>query len=341
MAVGGCSVDDAVVERLGYRPNLDGLRAVAVCLVLAYHLNAPGIMQGGWIGVDVFFVLSGFLITRLLAEEWGRTGRIDLRAFYLRRGRRLLPSAVVVLVLVAIVEQDGRSSLPALGYVANWMSMPEVLGHTWSLSMEEQFYLVVPVILGWLVHRGGASGAFRVFVGLLLIAALASLALHGSEHADHFLRGLLGLLLGCTVALAYCSGWKPRHTAIPAAVGVAYLTLFVVIPRPESFVFHGGLIAADFAATAIVVHLVERPDLLTLRPLVELGRRSYGVYLWSWPIFVLAPVAIGWCVPISLAVAWVSYRWIESPFLTRKSRQALEPGRKAGESLAAKVAVAG
>jgi peptidoglycan/LPS O-acetylase OafA/YrhL len=353
------------VVRLGYRPAYDGVRALAVLAVLGNHGRTH--LTGGFVGVDVFFVLSGFLITSLLLEEWTTSGSIDRLAFYGRRVRRLLPALAAAIVLVAILYtvwpsidrgwSFGPTALAVVSYVGNWVTVAAgsssytplgVLEHTWSLAIEEQFYIVWPLILIVCLRRRWRPG--RLF-GLLISAAVVSAALravvflglvgrHGwfapyhrsDTRAD-------GLALGCALAVAAATvtgraalrrfaGPTVVVLAAAALIGVAALTL----TEHDALLYLGGLSCINLAAVVIIAHvLVAGESLLTRclrsRPLVWLGRRSYGLYLYHLPIFAAiwaANLAIGFWpnlalqVALSIVAAAASYRWIEARFLRGK-----------------------
>ncbi len=185
-------------EQLGYRPALDGMRAVAVSLVMLYH-GGVSWAAGGFLGVDVFFVLSGFLITSLLVKEWTRSGRIALKRFWLRRARRLFPALLIVIVAAGafflVAQHQGRlrgDFLSTLAYVSNWWFMstdqsyfaqfiePSPLRHTWSLAIEEQFYILFPLLLVLLLGR--ARIAMPLLRGVFALGAAASAVLMAALH---------------------------------------------------------------------------------------------------------------------------------------------------------------
>ncbi|HEX4463666.1 MAG TPA: acyltransferase family protein [Solirubrobacterales bacterium] len=312
-------------SRLPYLPGIDALRAIAVLAVFLYHAGV-GWMPGGFLGVDVFFAISGYLITSLLLSERRRTGRVRLGQFWLRRARRLLPAVgvliAVTMIVAAIVEPDRLTELrgdaiSSLAYVANWhfifahqsyfdqFQRPSLFRHLWSLSVEEQFYLFWP-----LAFAAGMSllGRKRLALGVLA-GAVASLALmwvlfdptdasrvyYGTEtHAA-------GLLIGVALALVWAP-WQLRR-ATPGrwcgpmldAVGVlalGYLALsFLQVHDYDLALYHGGYLwiaLASAAVIAVFAHPAARlGGLVAQPPLVWLGLRSYSFYLWHWPVLAL------------------------------------------------------
>ncbi len=318
--------------RLRYVPGLDGLRAVAVTAVILYHAGFAW-MPGGALGVDLFFVLSGFLITTLLLRELDETGRIALRDFYVRRLRRLFPALIVLLFGVAayaaVTDPAGRApglrgdTVASLFYVANWryiwanqsyfahFGAPSPLLHVWSLAVEEQWYLLWPpalVVLWKLLRRSpGALAAALTALALAsawwmrhLAARLAdpSRAYYGTDTRAHT------LLVGAVLALLL----HRRQVGAPAVrvlrgVGVVGLAAcvwtFWRIDSDAPVLFDGGFLLFAVAAAAAIAGVFAGGGLparvLSLRPFVALGRISYSLYLWHWLVDVwLAPPRVNW-----------------------------------------------
>jgi peptidoglycan/LPS O-acetylase OafA/YrhL len=320
-------------------PALDGLRAVAVAAVVAFHLGLHD-FQGGYLGVDIFFVISGFLITSLLVEERKSTGRIHLAAFWGRRARRLLPGVVVVVATLAVISilrpavvspyQLRSDGLGALFYYANWHFMfsrtsayfaasvaKSPLLHTWSLAIEEQFYLVWPFLLFAVVGLRKPFAARRnrllAVCGIGAFASASAMALlywftsdtnavyYGTEtRAFELLTGafLAALLAGSRRSGAHAvkrpsdqsTGGPFLHAAGLAAAGVIGWLVFAAAGHP-AWVFEGGLFLCCIL-TAIVIASIRLPGsplgrLLGLRPVRWIGTISYEIYLWHWPVIVL------------------------------------------------------
>ena len=335
---------------LQHRRELDGLRAVAVLAVAVFHTGLP-LLQGGWVGVDVFFVLSGVLITTLLLEERDRFGRIDLGAFYVRRALRLLPALAALLVAIAgtvVVGAVSSSILDDVGwvvlYLGNWpAALGEELGplsHLWSLALEEQFYVAWPLamlaLLRW-VH--GARRRIAVVGGIALTIAVVRSALYVADvvsgsHA-YFGSDLRadGLLLGCTLGLAHHAGLLERaagalqRLVLPAALLLVAVALFPT----EPFEGIGPLLflPVDLAAAVVIGAVVTRPGAawaapLRWEPAVRLGVLSYAFYLWHVPVMKLIDLTqwqqlvVG--LPLTLLAAIVSRRLVELPALRLKAR---------------------
>jgi peptidoglycan/LPS O-acetylase OafA/YrhL len=348
---------------LGYRPELDGLRALAVIAVMLFHASVSW-AKGGFLGVDVFFVLSGFLITRLLLEEREVTGHVGLLRFYLRRVLRLFPALAAVSLAVAVyahlwlshdqAAETLRDVVTTATYRMNWVeafttrSFFGLLDHAWSLSIEEQFYVVWPLLL-IAAHRLGGT---RAVLGTALAGALASAALRAGllspgvafdprvyygldTHAD-------GLLIGCALAAGTLL-WRDLPDRItgratrwvgPAAL-VALAVAVATVDLLSRWIYEWGYFVIVVVTAALVADLYAggfTSRLLHHEPLVFVGRISYGLYLWHWPVYlVLNGGRIPWAfVPLTLLrltvsglCALVSFVLVERPFLRLKDR--LEP----------------
>jgi peptidoglycan/LPS O-acetylase OafA/YrhL len=359
-----CPLSPAAGE-LGYRRWLDGLRGVAILAVLAYHFD---MLQGGFLGVDVFFVLSGFLITTLLAEEWRRFGSISLPRFYARRALRLLPAFWALLIVCAVWARYTPPAEAALRYkeivlagcyVINWPSLhfspTPVLGHTWSLAVEEQFYLLWPLMLLGLLRSGLRRRWVLMIVGMgvvgsaVLRAYLYSLHRYGDPlWQDNVYRLYLGLdtradalLVGCLVGLLTAWDLLPRSRQFVSRCGVAAVMSIVALGvmmvrsrHAHHTLYCGGFTLVALLVAVILMRLIVAPSrigraILESRPLVAVGRISYALYLFQMPIIAwLIPGYRGWKNPgpsvVALAVifaaATASYFLIERPCLRLKGR---------------------
>lgn len=356
---------EAVDFRLGYRRWLDGIRGLAILMVLAFHL---GLLPGGSLGVDVFFVLSGFLITALLVEEWQRRGSISLKAFYLRRGMRLLPAFGVLLLILALSSlwiesrdeaRTRRQEVIVAGcYVANWPTIHQIpmptLGHTWSLSVEEQFYLLWPILLTIMLRLKFSRRQICLFVGAGILASathrIVLYALHRTpetEKAAYVIRLYMGsdtradaLLVGCLVGLLAAWNLLSRSrrfvywTGVGSLVSVASLSyLSVYRCLDHSQYYHGLFTLVALMVAVIIVRLLSKSSrlsslLLESSPLVWTGRLSYGLYLFHIPVMYgvrqagvrQQPAAFLLSVALTIAAALVSYFCIERPCLRLKDR---------------------
>jgi peptidoglycan/LPS O-acetylase OafA/YrhL len=316
------------VQRLGHVAALDGLRGIAILLVIAFHYT--GQPFGGGYGVDLFFVLSGFLITTLLLEERAATGRIGLGSFYVRRARRLFPALATVLcaylVYNAILGRNALSTVADYGlyfgnvyYVISHKADNTGLGHLWSLAEEEQFYLVWPAVL--LVFARAKRPVYWVAaLALALVAYRTALILNGASmtrlyrapdtHSE-------GLLLGAGLAFV-------RQQGFVAGEWAGKLGLVLAIPAAVAGNWRLGLPFFELGAVLLVAAAIGNTEIrraLSLRPLVWLGALSYSLYLWHFPVLWAfgvhnRPVAL----VATFLLAWLSYRYVERPFRRRRDR---------------------
>jgi peptidoglycan/LPS O-acetylase OafA/YrhL len=349
---------------MGYQPGLDGLRAISVIAVILYHAGF-GWMPGGFLGVEVFFVVSGYLITSLLINERERDGSVSLRGFWTRRARRLFPALAVVLLAVTLwallfgsAEQAAqiKRDLPwSIGYLANWGQIvggvpyfadldPPLLRHLWSLAVEEQWYVLWPFAFIGLMRLS----RLRVRVSVIAAAAFGSWLLMWLAHRDAPAAFLgwdptnfaylstptraSGLLLGALVAFVW-RPWRdaraderlsrPLDLTAGIAVGVL-LAAFIGAHLTEGYMYP-WVLALTSVASLVAIMVVVHPAAAGARWvfgsswLTAIGRRSYGLYLWHWPIFVIASATDGsWlrvvaASLVTVVIAEVSYRVIETP----------------------------
>jgi peptidoglycan/LPS O-acetylase OafA/YrhL len=375
---------------LTYKPALDGLRAVAVLAVIAYHFGA-GWLPGGFLGVDLFFVLSGYLITSLLLLEWRRADTIHFGSFWARRARRLLPALLVVLVAIALwgrfvlaSDQYGAlraDSLWTLFYGANWhfiwsgqsyfTAEPSMLRHAWSLAIEEQFYLVWPLIVFACLRL--TRGKHALLAALCVVGSAASLYVMTStftEGADPS-RSYYGtdarasqLLVGALLAILLVH-WNPEQRwsrlvvqwiGVLGAVAVGFM--FWNARDHDAFLYHGGFLVFAVCTALVILAVVQSSRnplraVLCIRPVRWIGAVSYGVYLWHFPVSVALTTSRlqqwGWDVPdweltvlrlaATFGFAALSYYLVELPIRHRRFLHRWTPRLLAPAALAATAAV--
>lgn len=352
--------------KLGFVPALNGLRGVAILLVLGNHIplrKDASLLPGGFVGVDVFFVLSGFLITTLLRQEFDWKGSISLREFYIRRMLRLAPALIVMLLVIcglsfvlfdrARARQNCCRALIALFYASNWVKALShnglgIVAQTWSLSCEEQFYVIWPFLVMALLRTARWS---RHLISAAAVLALLSwldeicLALSGAT----FTRIMFGLdsrlvtlMIGCLLGV-----WLTSGRMTEAAKRIHQKLLLVLAPLSlicllafsvsgnvlgNGLFYFGFIIIALLAATLILDVMVSRQSILKsfleMKWLLWIGSLSYGLYLWHWPIFyVMAYIyhCSGWTVmlvgtPLAFLVTMLSYYGMERRILEFKDR---------------------
>ncbi|MEJ1968342.1 MAG: acyltransferase family protein [Rhizomicrobium sp.] len=351
----------------GRLPGLDGLRAIAVAAVFLFHADISWV-RGGFLGVDLFFVISGFLITGLLVGEIERTGRLKLADFYVRRARRLLPASylmtVAVILTAAFVAPDAlprlrSDTLASIAYLTNWeliysgksyfadIARQPLLLHLWSLAIEEQFYIVWAPVLYFLVPRLGRR-ALALMAGGLAVASIAWMAVLAAQigypdsGADptrlYFGTDThgFGLLIGAMLGLL----WRPNHQARATNPAVregvflagllplaATLTLMGLMGEETAWLYPWGFLLSALTSAALIMAATYRSAgfgaVLDLQPLRWLGERSYGLYLWHWPIFMLTRPDIDLHLPpdeifvlrlaLTLGISALSYKYVEQP----------------------------
>ncbi len=348
---------------------LDGLRALAIVAVLVFHLR-PATLPGGYLGVDVFFVVSGFLITTLLVRELAANGRLDLVGFWTRRARRLVPALVAVVVISTVlgllVGNDllvgiRRQVVGALTFSNNWLEIaagssyftqtaPQLFVNFWSLAVEEQFYLLWPILLAVLLALTKTTRQrVQVVLGLATLSA-ALMAVLADGGATRVYYGTdthaFGLMIGAALALGLAGGDSgstasralatfSRHRVVAAALaGGGLLTLLLTLDGEGGFAYRGGILLASLLTAVLVAALATAPGpsdplvrLASSRPVVWVGERSYGIYLWHWPVLLVVtailPAAVpdsGWswagraiALVLTLVLAALSYRLLEAP----------------------------
>jgi peptidoglycan/LPS O-acetylase OafA/YrhL len=365
---------------IAYRPEIDGLRAIAVLAVVLYHAGT-GIANQGFAGVDVFFVISGYLITALLHREWQSSGRIDLIAFYARRVRRILPAMVVVIAVTLVlsafllsplreqrhVAQSGAASLlmtanvffqfTSGGYFDGSSDEMPLL-HLWSLSVEEQFYLLWPLLLLAILRLRPKYVLPAVATALILSFVLAELLIAGTPSAAFYQMParFWELALGGMVALRAPAALRPGIAMAAAYAGATtVLAAMIVVTFPGHFPGIGAL-PATLGAALLLLAVHGSRDLglvgawLRSPPMRSIGLISYSLYLWHWPLLALdkatrigpQPVAVAMALCLlAVLLAWLSYRFVETPFRRARSasHRVIATGLTASVMLGASAAV--
>ena len=349
----------------GHVAGLDGVRGLAVLLVtglhagLAIHPRDGGLLPGGFIGVDIFFVLSGFLITSLLVNEHAKTGRISFGRFYARRALRLLPALFVLLIAHVFyalwtnipLRLEAKSILAVVFYVANWaqaqgLKMPGGIVHTWTLAIEEQFYLVWPVTLLLLVRFVPSRKWMLTIVGSGVVASAAIRAwvwAYGNSYAAGLRTDCRadGLLIGVGLALLW--RWRLIPTrwlnvaATVSLIGILGVALFWDIASPA--MYYGGYTLVSLAAAIVIIAVMENAwrlkPIFEIKQLVAVGRVSYGLYLWQGLALHAAAARLpnhsrlfAALVGLALAATATVASWylVEQPFLRIKNRRVASQG---------------
>ena len=351
-------------HRLGHIPGLDGLRGISVIVVLLYHAHL-NVMIGGYLGVEIFFVISGFLITSLLLNEAAQShGTIDLGRFWQRRFLRLLPALFAVLFFVTLLgafvlgekaAQFRGDIIASLLYLENWYQIYSggsyfadqglpLLRHIWSLAVEEQFYLIWPLLVACILRLSRGNSRPLLLITIALFAASLATAqcftLQCDPAQDGYIERLnriylgtdtraAGILLGAMLAMTnwkeLVHGWRAVLAGITGFI--ALCGLLVCCSRLDAldlFLYRQGFLLVDVLTLLVIAALIRTEKsafqaLLSWKPLEYIGQRSYGLYLWHWPIFRLlghgeseAPWIMA-RILVSLLVADISYRWLETP----------------------------
>ena len=354
-----------------YLPGLEGLRAFAVLAVILYHLDIPGLFSSGFLGVDIFFTVSGFLITAQLIRQFQTDGTIAIGNFYLKRARRLFPAVLVLLIFCILITEwlvrdaawRTRSDLlPALFYFSNWWQIfseqsyfemsgrPALLQHLWSLAIEEQFYIAWPLLLLVILRHFRERGVLFVAASLALLSSgwmIYLSARYGypqSQDPSRIYLGTdthtMGLFLGASLAAAW-NPWKSHASpgthvtrALTDFLGVicisALLWAMLFVTEYDRALYQGGFFWVCLFSIGLVFAASQKDSTLSVwlsvRPLAWLGKRSYGLYLWHWPVFALlrpefelsdnAWVQAAIRLTLTLILTELSYQLIENPVRT-------------------------
>ena len=349
-----------------YRPEIDGLRTIAVIPVVIYHLKIPiatgQILPGGFLGVDIFFVISGFLITKIICEEIQVTGHFSILGFYARRARRILPALLLVILasllaalwLMTPTELTRLlwSSLAALGFISNFFWFFELgeygaqsgflqpLLHTWSLAIEEQFYLVFPLALILLRPRSAPARALCVLIVILFLSLAASeFTSHGNKDLSFFspISRAWELLTGAIMAIAITyfptkSAWRPKAIQLVPKIALAVIIACMVLVDLGDW-SHPGLITVPVVLATAALIWFARPgevvtSLLSSRPFVYIGKLSYSIYLWHFPVFAFGQLSLVETPGIADKLLWLAiaaalsvcgYYLVEKPFRYKAS----------------------
>ncbi|XRG77887.1 acyltransferase family protein [Rossellomorea sp. GAMAL-10_SWC] len=349
-------------KQFRYMAGLDGLRALAVLSVIAYHLNFS-FASGGFLGVTVFFVLSGYLITDLLIAEWSTNQRIDLKSFWYRRAKRLLPGMFTLLLIViafvslfksSMIGNLKQDSVAAIFYYSNWwyifhhlsyfesFANPSILNHFWSLAVEEQFYIIWPILtlLGLKYIKNKDRLFLYTLVGAIVSALLMAILFHPGSDPSRVYYGTdtraFSLLIGASLALVWPSRKLTNNVTTSGKilidlVGITGLLIFLLMVgktnQYDSFLYRGGMFLLSISAAMLIAALAHPTSkigrFLAMRPLKWIGLRSYGIYLWQYPVIILFSPKVNTgdislfraiCqITLIFVLAALSYHYIEDP----------------------------
>ncbi|PGL70654.1 acetyltransferase [Bacillus sp. AFS055030] len=345
-----------------YMAGLDGLRALAVLSVIAYHLNFSW-ASGGFLGVTVFFVLSGYLITDLLIAEWSTNQRIDLKSFWYRRAKRLLPGMFTLLLIViafvslfksSMIGNLKQDSVAAIFYYSNWwyifhhlsyfesFANPSILNHFWSLAVEEQFYIIWPILtlLGLKYIKNKDRLFLYTLVGAIVSALLMAILFHPGSDPSRVYYGTdtraFSLLIGASLALVWPSRKLTNNVTTSGKilidlVGITGLLIFLLMVSKtnqyDSFLYRGGMFLLSISSAMLIAALAHPTSkigrFLSMKPLKWIGLRSYGIYLWQYPVIILLSPKVNTgdislfraiCqITLIFVLAALSYHYIEDP----------------------------
>ena len=337
---------------LEYSPQLDGLRGIAILIVLVHHAGIP-LINGGYIGVDIFFVLSGFLITALLCQEHQQAGRISLKNFYIRRVLRLLPALLLVLFIFGIyalltksgsnLKKAGKAIFYTITYLSDiaqafGFSTMEELSHSWSLSMEEHFYLIFPVCL-ILLYKFKLKSCYiltAINVAILAVVIYRAITFQAADGDYTALRRFYfgfdyrfdALLTGCSLGFLIMWRGLPQIRSLYFILAVFVLTYTIIFIPAVSPVYYYGMPLLNICTAVILIYILqERPKFLANPVIVWIGAVSYGLYLWHGFVFYVVhtylhlstyPLLITGSM-ISFAFTALSYYWVEKPCLKLKN----------------------
>ena len=368
-----------------FLPHLQGLRAIAVLLVVVYHFW-PGRLQGGYIGVDVFFVISGFLITGQLARELERSGSIRLPAFYAKRVRRLLPAAVTVLVFSGLATlfilplsslgENLREILASTFYVENWAlaansvdylaaaNEATLVQHYWSLSLEEQFYLIWPLMLlgaAWLGVKFFSGKRWNALFGLVVVVSILSLAFsvfytQTNAAQAYFVTFTRMWEFGAGAILALLPRLRPTRAWLSNLLGYGGIAIVLgcgyLYDKTTPFPGYAAILPVLGTMGIILAsHRARWYDagrVLSFRPVSFIGDISYSLYLWHWPLIVIAPFVPGWGLStinrlvlfaLCFVIAWLTKKFIEDPARAWKPLTTRKPRVTFGAMIAAMAVV--
>lgn len=359
-------------DKRRYMPGIDGLRALAVLGVILYHLNIPW-FQGGFSGVTVFFVLSGYLITDILIDEWNKNNKINFLRFMIRRFRRLAPAVLVMIFIVTLgvmvtnhpsFEKLRSDFLPSILYLTNWWYIfhevsyfdsfgpASPLTHIWSLAIEEQFYLIWPLlmILGLPFIKRKRFRVLVILVGVVISAWLMAFLYIPGEDPSRVYYGTdtraFSLLLGAALAFVWpsqrLSKTLPRHASFVLEIAgitglLLMVSLFVITSQFDPFHYQGGMLLLSIITILVVAALAHPASKLakwlSVKPLQWIGIRSYGIYLWHYPIIILTTPIVNtdglnfWRITFqivsTLFISELSYRFVEVPIRSGKLKSFL------------------